>query len=152
MPKQTAAGPWPGETPHAKPNPRPPQHDKIPLCLGHEDGGILLEKHEIFAKNLEAIRKYRNQSVGEFSKELGIPKSTLQAVRNSGHTTLDTAIRIADGLGLPLDDLTSDSRLAEKADLVGHLLQSAEWRRGLSRRDREEIVRHFQRILEVICQ
>ena len=65
-----------------------------------------MEKHEIFAKNLEAIRTYRNQSVGEFSKELGIPKSTLQAVRNSGHTTLDTAIRIADGLGLPLDDLT----------------------------------------------
>ena len=150
MPKQTAAGPWPGETPHAKPNPRPPQHDKSPLCLGHEDGGILLEKHEIFAKNLETIRRYRNQSVGEFSREIGIPKSTLQSVRNSGNTTLDTALRIADGL--PLDSLTSDSRLAEKADLVWYLLQSVDWLRGLSKQEQEEVVYHFQRILEVICQ
>lgn len=111
-----------------------------------------MEKHEIFARNLETIRCYRNQSVGEFSKEIGVPKSTLQSVRNSGHTTLDTAIRIADGLGLPLDNLISDSRLAEKVELARHLLQSIECLRGLSRSDQEEVIRHFQRILEVICK
>ena len=152
MPKQTPAARRPGETPHAGPNPRPPHRDEFPLSLCHEDGGILLEKHEIFAKNLETIRRYRNQSVGEFSREIGIPKSTLQSVRNSGNTTLDTALRIADGLGLPLDSLTSDSRLAEKADLVWYLLQSVDWLRGLSKQEQEEVVYHFQRILEVICQ
>ena len=101
-----------------------------------------MEKHEIFAKNLETIRRYRNQSVGEFSREIGIPKSTLQSVRNSGNTTLDTALRIADGLGLPLD----------KTDLVWYLLQSVDWLRGLSKQEQEEVVYHFQRILEVICQ
>ena len=151
MPNQTNTGLGPCENPHEKPTPRPPQYDKIPLFLCHKDGGIPLEKHEIFAKNLEAIRIYRNQSVGEMSKELGIPKSTLQAIRNSGHTTLYTAFQIADGLGLPLDSLASDSRLAEKVDLVWYLLQSVDCLRGLSKSDREEVVHHFQRILEVIC-
>ena len=111
-----------------------------------------MEKHEIFARNLEIIRCYRNQSVGEFSKELGVPKSTLQSVRHSGHTTLDTALRIADGRGLPLDNLTSDSRLAEKADLARHLLQSVNLLRGLSESEQEEVIHHFHQILEVIFE
>lgn len=111
-----------------------------------------MEKHEIFAKNLEAIRKYRSQSVGEFSKEIGIPKSTLQSVCNSGHTTLDTAIRISEGLNLPLDSLTGDSHMAEKAQLVRHILQSIDWVRSLSSDEQEEVIHHFQRILEVVFQ
>lgn len=109
-----------------------------------------MEKYEIFAKNLEAIRIYKGQSISEFAGEVGVPKSTLQSIRTKGHTTLDTAIRIADGLGLPLDSLVSDSRLAEKADTVQYLLQTVDWFRALPSSEQEEVAAHFRRILEVL--
>lgn len=111
-----------------------------------------MDKHQIFAKNLEAIREINRRSLGEFSKELGIPKSTLQSVLNSGNTTLDTALRISEGLNLPLDSLTGDSRLAEKLDIVKYLLQGLSWFQTLSAGDQEEIVLHVRKILEVICK
>lgn len=111
-----------------------------------------MEKHEIFAMNLEAIRIYKGQSVSEQAGELGVPKSTLQSVRASGHTTLDTAIRIADGLGLPLDSLVSDGQLTQKISTVRCLLQAVEWFRALSSGEQEEIAAHFHRILEVLDQ
>ena len=109
-----------------------------------------MEKHEIFARNLEIIRKVNGQSIAEFAKDVDIPKSTLQSVRASGHTTLDTAVRIADGLRLPLDSLTSDQALAEKVDIVQHMLQTVEWFRGLSTDGQDEVLLHFRKILEVL--
>ena len=109
-----------------------------------------MERHEIFAKNLEEIRKINHQSLAEFALEAGVPKSTLQSVRLSGHTTLDTAIRIADGLGLPLDSLTGDDRLGEKIDIVQYLLRSVGWFRDLSAEEQGEVLEHFRKILEVL--
>ena len=107
---------------------------------------------ELFSKNLEAIREFNGQSIAEFAQEVGIAKSTLQSVRISGNTTLDTAIRIADGLNLPLDSLVGDDSLSEKASLVQYLLQSISWFRSLSRGEQEEAIFHFQKILEVVCK
>lgn len=109
-----------------------------------------MDKHQIFAKNLKAIREIDQRSLSEFSKELGIPKSTLQSVLNNGNTTLDTALRISEGLDLPLDSLTGDSRLAEKLDVVQYLLQGLSWFQALSAGDQEEIVLHLRKILEVM--
>lgn len=109
-----------------------------------------MEKHEIFARNLEAIRKINGQSLAEFAREIGISKSTLQSVRISGHTTLDTAVRISDGLNLPLDSLTGDEDLIRKIDIVEYLLRAISWFQVLSIGEREEVIRCFQRILEVI--
>lgn len=109
-----------------------------------------MNKPELFAKNLEALREINRQSIAEFAQEAGIPKSTLQSVRLSGHTTLDTAIRISDGLGIPLDSLTGDEHLAEKVDTIRHLLRSVDWLRDLPASEQEEIILHFRRILEVI--
>lgn len=109
-----------------------------------------MEKHEIFAKNLEAIRIYKEQSISEFAGEIGVPKSTLQSIRVNGHTTLDTAIRIADGLGLPLDSLISDGQLTEKISTVQYLLQAVEWFRVLTSSEQEEVVAYFHKILEVL--
>lgn len=109
-----------------------------------------MEKHKTFAKNLEAIRIYRGQSVSEFAKAAGLPKSTFQSVRANGHTSLDTAVRISDGLGLSLDSLTSDNGLAEKIDIVQQLLQAVEWFRALSSEDQEKVAAHFRGILEVL--
>ena len=108
-----------------------------------------MEKHEIFAKNLEAIRKFNGQSLAEFAIEAGIPKSTLQSVRISGHTTLDTAIRIAEGLGLSLDSLIGDEHFAEKLDIVQYLLQGLERFQTLSASEQDEVILHIRKILEV---
>lgn len=109
-----------------------------------------MDKHELFAKNLEAIRAINGQSIAEFAREAGIPKSTLQSVRISGHTTLDTAIRISEGLGLPLDSLTGDGSLTQSIDIIRYLLRSIDWFQALSPGEQEEILLHFRRILEVI--
>lgn len=111
-----------------------------------------MDKHEVFAKNLEAIRKINGQSLAEFAEEAGIPKSTLQSVRISGHTTLDTAIRIAEGLRLPLDSLIGDDHLAEKLDIVQYLLQGLDWFMALSPDDQEKVILHIRKIVEVICK
>lgn len=108
------------------------------------------DKQQNFAKNLEAIRKINNQSIAEFAKEAGIPKSTLQSVRISGHTSLDTAIRISDGLGIPLDSLTGDEALAEKIDIVRYLIRAINWFQVLSASEQDEVILHFQKIVEVL--
>lgn len=108
-----------------------------------------MEKHEIFAKNLEALRKLRSQSLAEFAEEVGVPKSTLQSVRVSGHTTLDTALRIADGLNLPLDSLVSDGRFVEKLDVVQYLLRGLDWFQRLPAGEQEAVTLHIRKILEV---
>ncbi len=105
-----------------------------------------------FGKNLEALRKFNGQTLAEQAQEAGVAKSTLQSVRLSGNTTLDTAIRIANGLGLSLDGLAGDGQLPEKMDLTRHLLRSVHWFRGLPEAEQEEVLDHFRRILEVACK
>lgn len=111
-----------------------------------------MEKHEIFAMNLAAIQKENGQSLKVFAHELDMAKSTLQSVCASGHTTLDTAVRIADALGLPLDSLVGDTDLPKKTRLVRGLVQSVDWFWVLSPDEQEEVLDHFQRILEVMCK
>lgn len=110
-----------------------------------------MEKSEIFAKNLAAIQAYRGQSWDELAQELGIPKTTLRSVRASGNTTLNTAILIAEGLGVSLDSLVGDAALPEKTQLARYLIQSFDRLQTLSPNKREEVLRHFHQILEVIC-
>lgn len=111
-----------------------------------------MDKHKAFARNLEALQKASGQSLGEFAEEVGVAKSTMRSVRLSGNTTLDTAIRISEGLNLPLDSLVGDSHLAKKVDIVEHLLQSVDWLRALSDSERDEVALHFRRIVEVVCK
>ena len=113
---------------------------------------MLLDKQETFAKNLEAIREINGQSIAEFAKAAHIPKSTLQSIRLNGHTTLDTAIRISDALGLPLDSLVGDDHMTEKVDLMQHILKSIDWFQTLSAADQEEVLFHFRKILELACK
>lgn len=111
-----------------------------------------MDKQEIFAQNLEAIRRINGQSLAEFARAAGIPKSTLQSIRLNGHTTLDAAIQISNALGLPLDSLVGDDHMPEKADLIQHILKSIDWFQTLSAADQEEVLHHFRKILEKTCK
>lgn len=110
---------------------------------------MLLDKQETFAQNLETIRRINGQSVAEFARAADIPKSTLQSIRLNGHTTLDTAIRISDALGIPLDSLVGDDHMPGKIDLIQHILKSIDWFQKLSAADQEEVLFHFRKILEI---
>lgn len=111
-----------------------------------------MENNEIFAMNLTAIQKDQGQSLQMFADKLNLSKSTLQSVCASGNATLDTAMRIADSLGLPLDSLVGDASLLEKTRLVRSMIQSLDWFRPLTRSEQEEVIGYFQRILEVVCK
>ena len=111
-----------------------------------------MDKHEIFAKNLSAIKEINGQSLGEFAQEIGIPKSTLKSALETGNTTLDTAIRISDGLNVPLDELLSDELLARRLDTLQRVLQYLEWFSVLPAQDQKEVLFHLQKILEVMCK
>ena len=109
-----------------------------------------MDKHQNFAKNLAAIRNAREESLVEFSKELGVPKSTLQAILGDGNTTLNTALRISERLNIPLDDLVNDETLSHKFDVFHNLLNSLSWYSSLSKEQRERVQYHLYQILEVI--
>lgn len=111
-----------------------------------------MDKHKIFAKNLSAIQKVNGRSLGEFAQEIGIPKSTLKAALDTGNIMLDTAIRISDGLNLPLDALLSDEPLAQRLDVLQRILQYLEWFCVLSAEDQKEVIFHLHKILEVMCK
>ena len=57
------------------------------------------------SKNLRDFQTEMRKTLMEFSKEPGIAKSTVQSAMEGGNTTLDTAIRMAEQLGVTLDDL-----------------------------------------------
>ena len=117
-----------------------------------EEGGAFLDKHDLFAKNLSAIQKINGRSLGEFAQEIGIPKSTLQSALETGNIMLDTAIRISDGLNVPLDELLSDGQLARRLDVLERVLQYLEWFSVLPAADRQEVSFHLRKILEVMCK
>ena len=59
---------------------------------------MVLEKQKNLAENLRNLRIARGLSYTEFSKELDIPKATLQSILADGQTSLHTAIHISEKL------------------------------------------------------
>ena len=91
-----------------------------------------MEHCQNFAANLNAIRRLRNLSLSEFSRELGIPKSTLQSILADGNTSLHTALYIADSLNVPLSSLTGEMIPNRSLDSILSLLNCLEWFNNLS--------------------
>lgn len=67
------------------------------------------------------------KSLSDFARELSIPKSTIQAAMADGNTTLDTLIRIANALGVSLDELVFGTVSIEAAGKARCLLRQVEW-------------------------
>lgn len=109
-----------------------------------------MDKNKAFAKNLEAIRKQRGMSLSAFANELGIPKSTLQSVLADGQTTLDTALRISQGLNIPLDALTNGALSEEKFFLTHALMMGIDWFRELSPDEQKNVAFHLHGLLEAL--
>ena len=81
-----------------------------------------MEKENNLSNILKTLRSERGKSLAEFSSELGIPKTTMQSVMNTGNTSLVTLIRISEGLGLSLDELVFGEILAKYGFHVSTML------------------------------
>jgi len=106
-----------------------------------------MDRHRNFEKNLNEIRKNKQLSVSEFSKELGIPKSTLRSILKDGQTTLNTALRISEALNIPLDILTQDN--FDKINLANNLLHSLQWYESQDDTYKGMVAFHINKILEL---
>lgn len=109
-----------------------------------------MEHCQNFAANLNAIRRSRNVSLSEFSRELGIPKSTLQSILADGNTSLHTALYIAENLGVPLSSLTGEIIPNKSMDAILSLINCLEWYNNLSGEKRNIVTFHVRAIVEVL--
>lgn len=113
-------------------------------------GGDSVERNNNLSKNLRAFQQARSQSLAEFSRTLGIPKSTLQSVMLDGNTTLDTLIHLADALNLTLDQLVFGADIHEKLNFTRCLLSGAAWFSGLPPALQKKLHLYIDEILDLI--
>ena len=55
--------------------------------------------------NLKKLRTERKFSVPELSRRSGVPVRTIENIEKTDHATVANAIRLADALGVTLDEL-----------------------------------------------
>lgn len=103
-----------------------------------------------FANNLMSIKEMRSISLAEFSKELAIPKSTLQDVLKGGDTSLHTALHIANHLGVPLSSLTNEPFRDNCTDIIPAIMKCFDSFAHLSSEKQREVVSHILSILDAI--
>ena len=82
-----------------------------------------MERTNHLSDNLKAYKEGMGKSLSDFARELSIPKSTIQAAMADGNTTLDTLIRIANALGVSLDELVFGTVSIEAAGKARCLLR-----------------------------
>lgn len=109
-----------------------------------------MDKHNHLANNLNAIKEARHRTLSEFSKEIGIPKSTLQYILTDGQTTLDTAMRISSALHIPLDALVTGALPAEELALLSNICESFAWFSTLEQENKDTVVFYLNKLLDVL--
>lgn len=107
-----------------------------------------MRKPSNFALNLKKLQGCL--SLAEFSRELSIPKSTLQSILKDGNTTLDTALRIANSIETPLDVLTSTTLTPKQFERGNCFLTLLNWYHDLSAEKRQQIQTHLTALLCII--
>ena len=101
------------------------------------------------SNNLRLYQAERQKTLLEFSKELGIARSTLQPVMVDGNTTVDTLIRIANALGATLDDLVFGAIQPVQTDQIQNFLHNIDWYAQLTPEKQELFRYHLGEILRL---
>lgn len=102
-----------------------------------------------FSKNLMLMKQRSNLSWTKFSQLAQVPRSTMQSVMKDGQTTLDTACRISNSLGLPLSTLTEEPLSPEDADLLHRTFMLLDSYQGLSPEKQEQFQLAANILMEV---
>ncbi len=104
----------------------------------------------IFRDSLIRIKKERNLSLTNFSKETCVARSTLQAILRDGNTTLDTACRISNSLNMPLSSLIDEPSSNYINEYLNHLLNLLDWYTDLPASQQELIQNAVTVILDIL--
>ena len=101
-----------------------------------------------FRNNLLVLKDESGLSLSKFSEKLDLSKSTIQSVMNEGHTTLDTACRIANALQLPLGTLTGGELSQDRITILHSTLIVVNWYCKLPAEKQKNIREAFAVILD----
>lgn len=107
---------------------------------------------ENFAKNLRNLCIARRLSFAEFSRELGIPKTTLQSILEDGNTSLYTAIHISEGVCVSLDTLTNGIASPQQINRLDSFMSLLKWYDGLPKNKQEEACRHILTLFQLMVE
>lgn len=105
-----------------------------------------------FRENLNALRAARHLSMEGFSRELGIPKSTLQGVLKDGETSLYTASRISNATGIPLSILMEDPISVDEFRTLSSFFVLLDWFAELDPKQQHIAAKAILDILEVLMK
>jgi len=109
-----------------------------------------MERSNHLSDNLKAYQNAKRKTLAEFSKEIGIAKSTICSVMVDGNTTLDTLVRIANALNVSLDELVFGELPAEYQNVVQHFLKDVGWFIELTPEKQKKFQYHLCEILKVL--
>lgn len=98
-----------------------------------------MKNYNYLAQNLKSYKELRKLTMKELSDELDMPKATLRNIMNEGNTTLYTAIRISNGLGISLDMLVTDKDFSDKIFIMDQVQRAGSWLSTLPANKRESI-------------
>ena len=102
-----------------------------------------MKRSNHLSKNLKVFQQERGKTQAEFSEELGIPKSTVQAIKVDGNTTVDTLIRMANALNVSLVDLLFGELPLKKIHDVQRFLCDVGWFMKLNAEKQEKFRYHL---------
>ena len=108
------------------------------------------DKHRNLAENLRNLRSAQGLSLSDFSKELDIPKSTLQAILDGGQTSLHTAICISERLNVPLDTLVNGTLSPDQFRRLDGFLTQLEWYNKLPGEKQAEAREHLLALIRLM--
>ncbi len=111
-----------------------------------------MELKQALAQNLKSIRRTRKESLMDFSKEIGISKSTLQNIERGKGTTLDTVECISQNLGIGADVLLSCNLARGQLGIIVQLLQEMNWFVDLSTEDQSEYIAHLDQMTKLLAK
>lgn len=110
-----------------------------------------MEAARNLSKNMIALRALRNLSQVEFSKELGISKSTLQEIEQGHSPNLNTVECIATRLDIPVSVLLSESLPPDQMSTLIGLIQVSKWYSNWSQEDQKIFLKLMCRITQIIA-
>ena len=109
-----------------------------------------MEERYYLMKNLRRIRGFLQLSQVEFSKEVGISKSTLQEIEKGNGATLDTLMCIGDNMNISVADLLTNPDKIENTLLAVEFLEKGVLYTRLPVENRKNFLRETREILDAL--
>lgn len=109
-----------------------------------------MKRKNHLSENLKAYQRWKGYTQMELSEELGVPRSTLQALLADGNTTLETLIQLADRLNVSLDELVFAEKAPEIYERARRLLFELLWYSEMKAEQKEAVCYHVCEALKIM--